>query len=149
MNSFIFQTTRCIINEPGATRRLGEIAADQGMKRVMLVSDQGIVKAGLLDQAVAGLKSGGIAMSIFTEVLADPPESNVLGALQQARDFKADGVIGFGGGSSMDVAKLVAVLCNSSQQLPEIYGVGMVNGGRLPLILVTTTASPGRFSPAH
>jgi len=143
MNSFVFQTTRCIINEPGATRRLGEIAADQGMKRVMLVSDQGIVKAGLLEQAIAGLKNGGMEISSFTEVLADPPEDNVLAALQQAKDFQADGVVGFGGGSSMDVAKLVAVLCGSSQRLPEIYGVGMVKGGRLPLILVTTTAGTG------
>jgi len=143
MNSFIFQTTRCIINEPGATRRLGEIAADQGMSRVLLVSDQGIVKAGLLDRAVAGLKNGGMAVDTFAEVLADPPETNVLAALQQAREFGADGVVGFGGGSSMDVAKLVAFLCRSAQTLPEIYGVGLAKGGRLPLILVTTTAGTG------
>lgn len=143
MNNFIFQTTKCIISEAGATGRLGEIAAEIGMSRVLLVSDQGIVKAGLLDKAVNGLQGGGIEVTVFAEVLADPPDSNILAALQLAREFGADGVVGFGGGSSMDVAKLVAFLMKSSQTLPDIYGVGLARGERLPLILVTTTAGTG------
>lgn len=143
MNSFVFQTTKCIISEPGATGRLGEIAGSLGMSRVLLVSDQGIVKAGLLDKAVTGLAVGGLEIATFTEVLADPPDSNVHAALQLAREFGADGVIGFGGGSSMDVAKLVAFLMKSSQSLADIYGVGLARGVRLPLILVTTTAGTG------
>jgi alcohol dehydrogenase class IV len=143
MNSFIFQTARCIINEPGATSRLGEIAAGLGMSKVFLVSDNGIAKAGLLDKAVLGLRAGGMEVAVFTDVLADPPESNVLDALKLAREFGADGVVGFGGGSSMDVAKLVAFLSRSAQSLPEIYGIGLAQGPRLPLIQVTTTAGTG------
>ena len=143
MNSFIFQTARCIINEPGATSRLGEIAAGLGMSKVFLVSDNGIAKAGLLDKAVLGLRAGGMEVTVFTDVLADPPESNVLDALKLAREFGADGVVGFGGGSSMDVAKLVAFLSRSAQSLPEIYGIGLAQGPRLPLIQVTTTAGTG------
>jgi alcohol dehydrogenase class IV len=143
MNSFIFQTARCIINEPGATSRLGEIAAGLGMSKVFLVSDKGIAKAGLLDKAVLGLRAGGMEVAAFTDVLADPPESNVLDALKLAREFGADGVVGFGGGSSMDVAKLVAFLSRSAQSLPEIYGIGLAQGTRLPLIQVTTTAGTG------
>jgi alcohol dehydrogenase class IV len=143
MNSFIFQTARCIINEPGATSRLGEIAAGLGMSKVFLVSDNGIAMAGLLDKAVLGLRAGGMEVAVFTDVLADPPESNVLDALKLAREFGADGVVGFGGGSSMDVAKLVAFLSRSAQSLPEIYGIGLAQGPRLPLIQVTTTAGTG------
>jgi alcohol dehydrogenase class IV len=143
MKSFIFQTARCIINEPGATSRLGEIAAGLGMSKVFLVSDNGIAKAGLLDKAVLGLRAGGMEVAVFTDVLADPPESNVLDALKLAREFGADGVVGFGGGSSMDVAKLVAFLSRSAQSLPEIYGIGLAQGERLPLIQVTTTAGTG------
>jgi alcohol dehydrogenase class IV len=143
MNSFIFQTARCIINEPGATSRLGEIAAGLGMSKVFLVSDKGIAKAGLLDKAVLGLRAGGMDVAVFTDVLADPPESNVLEALKLAQEFCADGVVGFGGGSSMDVAKLVAFLSRSAQTLPEIYGIGLAQGPRLPLIQVTTTAGTG------
>jgi alcohol dehydrogenase class IV len=143
MKSFIFQTARCIINEPGATSRLGEIAAGLGMSKVFLVSDKGIAKAGLLDKAVLGLRAGGMDVAVFTDVLADPPESNVLEALKLAQEFCADGVVGFGGGSSMDVAKLVAFLSRSAQTLPEIYGIGLAQGPRLPLIQVTTTAGTG------
>ncbi|AMV71923.1 1,3-propanediol dehydrogenase [Desulfuromonas sp. DDH964] len=143
MNNFIFQTTATIINEPGVTSRLGEIAASLGMHRVLLVSDPGIAKIGLLELAESGLRTGGMEVSVFAEVLADPPVDNIMAALNQAREFNADGVIGFGGGSSMDVAKLIAFLSNSEQGLAEIYGVGIARGKRLPLILVTTTAGTG------
>jgi alcohol dehydrogenase class IV len=143
MNNFIFQTAGTIIHETGATSRLGEIASGIGMSRVLLVTDPGIADIGLLDKALSGLRAGAVDVSVFAEVLADPPTSNVMSALQQAKDFSADGVIGFGGGSSMDVAKLVSFLSSSSQTLPEIYGVGLAKGKRLPLILVTTTAGTG------
>lgn len=143
MNNFIFQTTRCIINEPGATSRLGELATGLGMSRVLLVSDPGIVKAGLLDKAILGLRKSAVEIAVFADVLADPPEANVLDALALAREFAADGVVGFGGGSTMDVAKLVAFLSCAAQTLPEIYGVGLAQGSRLPLIQVTTTAGTG------
>jgi len=143
MNNFVFQTARCIINESGATSRLGEIASGLGMSKVLLVSDSGIAKVGLLEKAMLGLRAGGMEVALFTDVLADPPEKNILDALKLAKEFGADGVVGFGGGSSMDVAKLVAFLCRSDQALPEIYGVGMAKGPRLPLILVTTTAGTG------
>jgi alcohol dehydrogenase class IV len=143
MNNFIFQTAGTIIHETGATSRLGEIASGIGMSRVLLVTDPGIADIGLLDKALSGLRAGAVDVSVFAKVLADPPTSNVMSALKQAKDFSADGVIGFGGGSSMDVAKLVSFLCSSSQTLPEIYGVGLAKGKRLPLILVTTTAGTG------
>ena len=143
MNNFIFQTVGSVIQEPGVTNRLGEIAAETGMSRVLLVSDPGIAEIGLLERAETGLRSGGLKVATFSEVLPDPPVNNIMAALEQARDFGADGVVGFGGGSSMDVAKLVAFLSNSSQALSDIYGVGLARGKRLPLILVTTTAGTG------
>lgn len=143
MNNFIFQTVGSIIQEPGVTNRLGEIAAGAGMSRVLLVSDPGIAEIGLLDRAVAGLRSGGLEVAVFAEVLPDPPVSNIMAAVEQARGFGADGIVGFGGGSSMDVAKLVAFLSCSNQVLSDIYGVGLAKGKRLPLILVTTTAGTG------
>lgn len=143
MNDFTFQTVGTILHETGATARLGEIAAGIGMQRVLVVSDPGLAKVGLLDKALEGLRRGGVEVEVFAEVLADPPEDIVLDALKKAKDFEADGVVGFGGGSSMDVAKLVAFLCRSSQTLAEIYGVGMAKGKRLPLILAATTAGTG------
>ena len=143
MNNFIFQTAGSIIQEPGATSRLGEIASGIGMTRVLLISDPGILKVGLLDSALAGLRKGGVEAAVFAEVMPDPPVSNIMEALKLAQEMKADGIIGFGGGSSMDVAKLVAFLSRSNQTLSDIYGVGLAKGERLPLILVTTTAGTG------
>lgn len=76
-------------------------------------------------------------------VVADPPEGMVLEAVTKARALRIDGVIGFGGGSSMDVAKVIATLVPSQQQISEIYGIGNVRGARLPLIQVPTTAGTG------
>jgi len=143
MNNFTFQTTGNIISEIGATARLGEIAAGTGMKRILLVTDPGIAKAGILDKAKKGLSSNNLEVAVFSEVMPEPPVPNVMAALELSKDFGADGVIGLGGGSSMDVAKLVAFLSLSNQTLPEIYGVGLAKGKRLPLVLVTTTAGTG------
>jgi alcohol dehydrogenase len=89
------------------------------------------------------LKAHNIEYSVYADVVADPPESVVMDAVAKAQVFKCDAVIGFGGGSSMDVAKLLAVLINGEQSLSEIYGVDQVTGGRLPLIQVPTTAGTG------
>ena len=82
-------------------------------------------------------------VSLFSEVTADPAESVVLDALAMLQAGEADGVVGLGGGSSMDVAKAIAVLAAGTQTLAEAYGVDQVVGGRLPLILIPTTAGTG------
>jgi alcohol dehydrogenase len=76
-------------------------------------------------------------------VVADPPEAVVLKAVEDARQAEVDLVIGLGGGSSMDVAKLIAVLAGSDQELKTMYGIGNVKGSRLPLVQVPTTAGTG------
>ena len=108
-----------------------------------MVTDPGIVKFGLLQQAVESLEANNIALHIYSDIVADPPESVVMSAVHAARNFGCDGVVGFGGGSSMDVAKLLAVLIKGEQQLSDIYGVDQITGGRLPLIQVPTTAGTG------
>jgi alcohol dehydrogenase class IV len=76
-------------------------------------------------------------------VQADPPEAFVLAAAQAAREARADAVIGLGGGSSLDTAKLVALLAATPQVLQDIYGPNRAQGPRLPLIQVPTTAGTG------
>jgi len=85
---------------------------------------------------------------IYSDVIADPPEHTVLAATQVARVAGCDGILGFGGGSSMDVAKLVAVLIDSNQSLQDLYSVDQVVGGRLPLIQTPTTAGTGSEATA-
>src|SRR5919107_1028511 len=80
---------------------------------------------------------------MYTDVLADPPEHIVLQAADNARAHKTDIVIGFGGGSSMDVAKLFPPLAPGAQPLSTMYGIGNVKGDRLPLVQIPTTAGTG------
>lgn len=75
--------------------------------------------------------------------MADPPENVVLRCVEFARSAEADVVVGLGGGSSMDIAKLAAVLTVSRQSLAQMYGIGNVQGARLPLVQIPTTAGTG------
>jgi alcohol dehydrogenase class IV len=144
MKPFKFQTTSSILSEVGSTAKIGEIMKDMGCSNVAFVTDAMILKLGLAEATLDGLKKAGIAVHIIDDVVADPPEAMILKAVAEAKAAGVDGVVSVGGGSSMDTAKLIAVLCGSStQSIEEMYGVGMVQGTRLPLVLGPTTAGTG------
>lgn len=143
MQGFVFQSTKSILVEPGSSSRIGELVKSLGCTSVLLVSDPGVKGAGLLQAGLQGLAQQGVAVTLFTDVVADPPIPVIDAAVKLAIDAKVDGVISIGGGSSMDVAKLVALLAVGQEKLDDIYGVGMVKGRRLPLVLAPTTAGTG------
>ena len=145
MTPFLFATTAQILCEAGSAVRLGALCRERGARRVLIVTDPGITRLGMLDAVLPGFAEAGVAVEVFDQVVADPPEAVVLAAVAQARVLQADLLVGFGGGSSMDVAKLVALLAHPqcNQQLADIYGVGNAKGQRLPLIQVPTTAGTG------
>ncbi|WP_109315381.1 iron-containing alcohol dehydrogenase [Pseudovibrio ascidiaceicola] len=143
MTGFVFNTAASVVCEPGAVQKLDELTLKTIGKRVFLVSDKGLMKAGLVEPVIAQLETAGIDVTLFDDVVADPPEAIVLYAAELAKAADVDGVIGLGGGSSLDVAKLVALLVGGGEQLADIYGVGMAKGKRLPLILIPTTAGTG------
>ncbi len=140
---FNFNTPSALMVERGGSASLAQKILERGGQRVLILTDQGVVSAGLLEQSLSGFKDKALAFEVFDGVLADPPVAVIEAALQRAQAFNADFIVGFGGGSSMDVAKLVAVLKGGQQQLADIFGIGMVKGPRLPLILVPTTAGTG------
>ncbi|MCM8735404.1 iron-containing alcohol dehydrogenase [Azospirillum sp. A1-3] len=143
MMDFVFETTPKLVCEAGAATRLGEMAKGLGIRRALIVTDAGLVAAGLLEPVQAGFRTAGTVCTLFSDVVADPPEQSVALAVQAARDAGVDGVIGVGGGSSLDTAKLVALLSGTPQDLSDIYGIGLAKGPRLPLIQVPTTAGTG------
>jgi alcohol dehydrogenase class IV len=143
MAGFTFNTTPSVVFGAGSIARLGEIAAARLGARVILVTDAGLVRAGLIAPVLKTLEEAGVAATVFDRVVADPPEAVVLEAAELARSFGATGVIGLGGGSSLDVAKLVALLARSGEALESAYGVGNAKGPRLPLLLAPTTAGTG------
>ena len=145
MHSFSFATTAQIICEAGSARRLAALCQGRGARSVLIVTDPGITRLGLLAEVLPGFLQEGITAQVFDQVAADPPDAVVLDAVRQARALKAELVIGFGGGSSLDVAKLVALLAHPQRQqdLGDLYGFDNARGPRLPLIQVPTTAGTG------
>ena len=143
MQGFVFQSTKSVLVEPGSSSRIGELVKSLGCKSVLMVSDPGVSGAGLLQPGLDGLQKNGVAVTLFTDVQADPPVHVIEAAVKLARDTRVDGVVSIGGGSSMDVAKLVALLAVGQERLDDIYGVGMAKGPRLPLVLSPTTAGTG------
>lgn len=140
---FDFHSTRSILVQRGGATQLAKIAQEQGARKVLIVTDPGILSAGLLEKSLPQFKELHIPVHIFSDVQADPPVAVIEKAVQVAQEYQADCVIGFGGGSSMDVAKLVALLSLGQEKLADIYGIGNAKGPRLPLILVPTTAGTG------
>ncbi|MDR5825901.1 iron-containing alcohol dehydrogenase [Caballeronia sp. LZ043] len=145
MNAFSFTTVPSLIVEYGSARRLGALLRERyrNESRVVLVTDRFLNQSGLIAPALDDLSTQGWDVTVIDDVVADPPDHVVLDAATRAKASGAQIVLGLGGGSSMDVAKLIAVLCASEQPLDKMYGVGNVEGPRLPLVLIPTTAGTG------
>ena len=140
----IFKTVSDIRISPGGTHRLDAIIEGLGRnKNISIVTDKGVRGLGLIDPAVSVLKSAGYEVFIHDQVIADPPDHIVQSIADEMREFKTGLVIGFGGGSPMDSAKVAACLAGSDQALETMYGVGAVKGPRLPLCLIPTTSGTG------
>ena len=143
MPPFVFNTTKSIQFGAGALGRLSDLVKAAAGTRVMLVTDPGMLATGIVDRARQILAGAGVEVALFSDVEADPPETVVHAATDTARASDVQAVIGLGGGSSLDVAKLVALLAMGREELKSVYGVGNAKGPRLPLILVPTTAGTG------
>ena len=139
---FSFQTVSDIRCASYASQQLGTVLQQKfAPAEVLIVTDSMLVKLGKLAPILASLDELGIGYRIFDGVKADPPESVILQASEQA--LQADVIIGVGGGSSMDTAKLVAVLATQQQALSEMYGVDNIRCKRKPLVQIPTTAGTG------
>ncbi|MBW8322612.1 MAG: iron-containing alcohol dehydrogenase [Rhizobium sp.] len=143
MQAFQFNTTPQVIFRPGAANEIGALARLKCGARPLLVTDPGLRRIGLCDPALRSLAEAGLAVAVFDAVEADPSLATVMAAVEAGRAAEATGVIGFGGGSSLDVAKVVALLLGSGEEIDTAWGVGNAKGPRLPLILAPTTAGTG------
>lgn len=141
--SFRLDSVPRVISSVGALQDAADLLQELGCSRVLVVTDDGVLKSGILDETVGRLRSGLQEVLVFSAVSPDPPEAIVLAAAEMAKDHRIDGVLGVGGGSSLDTAKLTALLARTPQPLSKIYGIGLTNGPRFPLILSPTTAGTG------
>lgn len=110
---------------------------------ILLVSDPGVLKAGITAKVETLIVDAGYRVTIFSEVEPDPRIETAEACANAARSCKADVIIGVGGGSAMDIAKVAAVLAYSKQPIHLMFGIEQVNAAGLALILVPTTAGTG------
>ncbi len=145
MQPFSFATAAHLICEPGAVQRLVPLCQAWGARSVVLVTDAGVARQDFFEAVRSAFARSGVALHVFDGVVAQAPETVIDKAAQFAREVQGNLVIGFGGGSSLDVAKLVAQLAHPDcrQTLSDLYGVDKAMGQRLPLIQVPTTAGSG------
>ncbi|MFZ0332039.1 MAG: iron-containing alcohol dehydrogenase, partial [Acinetobacter bohemicus] len=134
-----------IISGLGSIYELKQLLQQQPYKKLLLVTDAGMIQQQLHLPIIEILETIQLDYVIYSSVQADPPEHIVLDAVQFAKNEKVDIVLGFGGGSSLDVAKVIAILVHPQQQqtLSDLYGINNVKQPRLPLFLVPTTAGTG------
>jgi alcohol dehydrogenase len=97
----------------------------------------------LADPLVAALRAQGITVGLWDEINKEPHVDDLARGLAAARDIRAGLVVGLGGGSAMDVAKLIAALLDGKQKIGEVFGIGKLQGRSIPLVCIPTTSGTG------
>lgn len=145
MKTFTFQTVKQIYSGYQCIQHLNDWLITQQSTRVLIVTDAGLIANGLHQAVIDVLQHNQISYNLYSDIQADPPEHVVHSAVEFSRTHGIDTVIGFGGGSSLDVAKIIALMSHPEHQqsLNDMYGVEQVKGQRLPLVLIPTTAGTG------
>ena len=139
----IFQTTPRIIMGAGALKNIVPEIKRQGCRKVFIITDPGIVSAGIAGQLEAFLNEGEIAFDCFDKVEPDPRVEIAIEAAIAVKTFGADIVIGIGGGSAIDIAKISALLANNEGSLHDFFGIDLVPNPGLKTIIIPTTAGTG------
>jgi len=144
MTADLFHLVPKIHYGPGAAGQAGPALAWLGARRVLLVSDPGVLAAGVSDAVVRSLSAAGVEHVLHSDLATNPSEKHVDAAAEAYRDGGCDGLIGVGGGSSLDVAKSAATVLSGGGDIRDYEdGRTAVTGPWPPLVLVPTTAGTG------
>ena len=127
----------------GSVEGGGELARELGVRKVLLVTDAGVVRAGHAGKVLRSLEAAGVLAVLFDEARENPTTADVDACLRVARVSGIDGIIGLGGGSSLDTAKGCNFLLTNGGRMRDYWGVGKAAKPMLPLIAIPTTAGTG------
>ena len=143
LNNFTFNTTSGIRFGSGMSVNSTEEISKILGSNILFITDKDLMSLKLTEPTINELKKFSSKLEIFEDVEADPSLKTLLKSIEIGKKMNATGVIGFGGGSSMDVAKLTSLILGSDENIEEVWGVSNAKGPRLPLVLVPTTAGTG------
>ena len=138
--SFQFFVKSNLVFGRGAAGKLPELLKGYGLKKIMLVYDNGVKAAGIADRIREEIDKAGVGLAIFDRVIPNPTNEVVEEAAVIAKDEGVEGFVAVGGGSSIDLAKAVNVLMTNPGSIGEYGGMNMVKNDCLPLIAIPTTA---------
>jgi len=145
MNLTTFNTVPRIVHDRGSLAGLPDeirlVAKDAA--RVLIVSDPGVKGVGIVERAAAVMTQAGLEVKVFAEVKADPAFEVAEASLAFALECRPDVVVGIGGGSSLDIAKLTSVMVANAGPIKRFVGMELVEKPGVPLLLVPTTAGTG------
>jgi len=127
----------------GAVAELGHLAARRRLRRVLIVTDKVLVGAGIVERVRQPLKQQQIDVEVFDGGEAEPSIEAALRAIEQARAFQGDAILGLGGGSNMDLAKITSTVYAHGGEPSDYFGWDNVPGPVTPLICVPTTSGTG------
>ena len=140
---FDYQPRTRLIFGPDTVERVGDLAAQIGAHRVLLVTDPGIVAAGHARRVHDAVVAAGLSVTTFDRVRENPTTLDVNACLQVAEAARVDAIVGLGGGSSLDTAKGCNFLLTNGGCMADYWGLGKATQPMLPLIAVPTTAGTG------
>ena len=144
MTGMEFYTNGHIVSEADSMRqKLGDLAKQYYATSAIIITDAGISDLGYVDIAQESLEQAGINVVIFDRVVADPPIEVVEQAIELARANQCNMVIGLGGGSPIDTAKIVALYPNDFQSVNELLEADISGFKKMPLFAIPTTAGTG------
>ena len=144
MTGMEFYTNGHIVSEADSMRqKLGDLAKQYDATSAIIITDTGISELGYVDIAQESLEQAGINVVIFDRVVADPPIEVVEEAIELARANQCNLVIGLGGGSPIDTAKIVALYSNDFQSVNELLEADISGFKKMPLFAIPTTAGTG------
>ena len=138
-----FNTAGQLVFGRNAVDQIGDRVRQMGARRVLLVTDQTLLDAGLVDRVSAPLRAADVTVEVFAGGSPEPPLHAVNEAIAAARDCGAEVLLGLGGGSNMDIAKAAAVVLTHGGAVKDYAGDQVVPGPVFPLILVPTTSGTG------
>lgn len=139
----LFRTTRRILFGVGAVEKIGAEAQLLKGKKVLVITDSGVIQAGLLEGVEKSLQAANIPFALFDGVEPDPRIEVVEKSVEKAKKEGIDLIIGLGGGSSLDIAKVTSIMITNSGKIDGFFGIDLVPNPGIPVILVPTTAGTG------
>ncbi|MBC7331302.1 MAG: iron-containing alcohol dehydrogenase [Synergistetes bacterium] len=141
--SFNFLGPPTMVFGVGTVDQTGQYVRKFGGKRAFIVTDPGVAKVGILEKVAKVLKDDGIEVGYYDQVIPEPPENIVNEIVEKVKEGGYEVIIGLGGGSSMDTAKMVAVLVTNGGSVRDYIGIGKVPKPGLPKIMIPTTSGTG------